>query len=895
MKNAVVVWGIVRQIALSLTVIATVALPLTPTVAQSSEPIDFDIPPQDLGAALNAYARQAGTEIAFTPDVVKGKELTSAVKGQYRPDAALAMILDGTGLEYRLADSSILVVSVPQPDEKQHEEAERPSVPAQETDGNPRDLQAVPADNEISQRRSVVLEEVTVVGTRIKGAPPASAVITITQDQMRLSGQNNLGEVMRALPQNFAGGQNPGVAFDATAGGASNQNITGSSAVNLRGLGHDATLTLLNGTRLPYDGLTQATDVSVVPVAAIERVEILLDGASAIYGSDAVGGVVNMVLKRDFEGAEFSARYGVATDGGFEQRQYTGVAGQAWESGGFLFTGDHSRNSDINAKDRDYLAHLPNQTVDIYPSSLQKGALFSGHQDIGGALEFTIDGFYTERQQETLGQATTASVRDRDSRIWGMTPGLRFDLPADWSLRLFGSFGRNDSTLHQTDFSVDAGQLISQTRISYLNRARSAGAEVEGALLSLPGGEARLSAGAGYRKNSFARADRLSEVTTTAGESLTHYGYGEINVPLVSEAQEIPLVSSLTMNGAVRYEDSSAFGDSLTPKFGLIWSMTPSLDVKANWGESFKAPTLLEQYQSTELYLYPGAFFGAPAGSTVLLTFGGNPALGPERAEILTAGLVATPDFFRGFSLEFNWFDIDYDDRVVIPITVADQALTNPAYGEFVTLTPSEEQQRSTFAEVGLPYGEFTGNFSGQAYDPADVHSIVQDKRVNAASQQLRGVDLSARYVMEAFGGNLSLNANMNWITDSTRTLSSLAPPLPTAGVIYFPSDFKARLEGTWSRDSFTGSAVVSRIAGVTNTSAFPNVKGGSMTTIDLVFDYEWQSTLFGELGFNVAATNLLNEAPPYLEPAQPYSVNYDSTNYSAIGRMISGTVRKRF
>ena len=895
MNNAAGLWGFARRIALSLTVIATAALPLTTAVAQSSELIDFDISPQDLGAALNTYARQAGAEIAFTPDAVKGKALAIAVKGRYRPDTALALILEGTGLEYRLTDASIRVVSDPRPERRTPEDTTPPSPPDRETDGNASEPRTAPSDNQISERRSAALEEVTVVGTRIKGAPPTSSVITITQDQMRLSGQTNLGDVMRALPQNFAGGQNPGVAHDATAGNPANQNITGSSAINLRGLGHDATLTLLNGARLPYDGLSQATDVSVIPVAAIDRVEVLLDGASAIYGSDAVGGVVNIVLKRDFEGAEFSARYGVATDGGFEQQQYTGIAGHAWESGGFLVTGDHSQNSDINAKDRNYLAYLPNQTVDIYPSSRQTGTLFSGHQDIGGALELIIDGFYTEREQESLAQTTVASVRDRESRIWGVTAALQSDLPAGWSLRLSGSFGRNDSTLHQANFSADAGQLISQTRISYLNRARSAGAELEGALLSLPGGELRLSAGVGYRKNEFDRADRLAGLTTTAGESRTYYGYGEINVPLVSEAQEIPLVSFLTMSGAVRYEDSSTFGDALTPRFGLLWGVTPGLDIKASWGESFKAPTLYEQYDDTTLYLYPGTVFGTPAGSTALITFGGNPALGPERAEILTAGLVARPGFFRELTLELNWFDIDYDERVVLPITRPEQALTDPAYSEFVTFTPSDEQQRSAFAEAGLPYGEFTGNFSGQAYDPVDVHSIIQNKRANAASQQLRGVDFSARYIMETLGGTLALNANMNWITSSTRRLSSLAPLLPTAGVIYFPSDFKARLEGAWSRDSFTASAAVSRIAGVRNTSVIPNVNSGSMTTVDLVLDYQWQSALLGELGFNILATNLLNERPPYLEPAQPYGINYDSTNYSAIGRTISGTVRKRF
>src|SRR3546814_1315105 len=78
--------------------------------------------------------------------------------------------------------------------------------------------------------------------------------------------------------------QNPGVALGS--GSIANQNINSGSALNLRGLGPDATLTLLNGRRLSYSGFVNAVDVSVVPIAALDRIEVIADGASAIYGSD---------------------------------------------------------------------------------------------------------------------------------------------------------------------------------------------------------------------------------------------------------------------------------------------------------------------------------------------------------------------------------------------------------------------------------------------------------------------------------------------------------------------------------------------------------------------------------------------------------------------------------
>src|SRR3546814_19684375 len=112
---------------------------------------------------------------------------------------------------------------------------------------------------------------------------------------MRLAGHTNLGEALRALPQNYSGGQNPGVVGGASSGGISNQHITSGSGFNLRGLGPDATLTLPNGARMPYDGPFQATDVFPQLFAAADRVEVLLHCSSAIGGLDGFGGGGNVI------------------------------------------------------------------------------------------------------------------------------------------------------------------------------------------------------------------------------------------------------------------------------------------------------------------------------------------------------------------------------------------------------------------------------------------------------------------------------------------------------------------------------------------------------------------------------------------------------------------------
>src|SRR3546814_19887006 len=87
---------------------------------------------------------------------------------------------------------------------------------------------------------------------------------------------------------------------------------------------------------LSYSGFVNAVDVSVVPIAALDRIEVIADGASAIYGSDAVAGVANIITKRDFDGVSATYRAGTSPDGGGSERQFRLVAGTTWRTGGLM-------------------------------------------------------------------------------------------------------------------------------------------------------------------------------------------------------------------------------------------------------------------------------------------------------------------------------------------------------------------------------------------------------------------------------------------------------------------------------------------------------------------------------------------------------------------------------
>ncbi len=156
-------------------------------------------------------------------------------------------------------------------------------------------------------------EDIVVTGTHVRSAPPTSPVLTISRRDIDEAAPSSVEELVRHLPQNLSAGvaqENFGV----TGAGA---DITEHGAgINLRGLGQRATLVLVNGRRVAPSGTGSFVDVSLIPVSAIERIEILTDGASAIYGSDAVAGVVNIILRKDFRGLETMAQVGTSTDGG---------------------------------------------------------------------------------------------------------------------------------------------------------------------------------------------------------------------------------------------------------------------------------------------------------------------------------------------------------------------------------------------------------------------------------------------------------------------------------------------------------------------------------------------------------------------------------------------------
>lgn len=767
---------------------------------------------------------------------------------------------------------------------------------AQTTPAEREAAESPPADTAESGAPAVELETIQVTGTRIRGGTTPSPVITIGSERIREEGFVDLGEVIRSIPQNFSGGQNPGVAAGATTGpaGIVNQNITGGSSLNLRGLGPDASLTLLNGRRLSYGGFAQTVDISAIPIDAVDRVEIVPDGASAIYGSDAVGGVGNVILRRDYSGATVGVLHGRATGGGLETREYTATSGAAWSSGGLIATYKHASVDPIMADQRDYTAHMPSPTT-LYPGSRLRSALVSGHQSLGDAVALRLDALRTEREQLSYSYYSAFSSYysrfEPETLTTLVAPAVEVSFANDWQLSLGAAWGQDRRTqLERMTLRATGETLPSPYDDCFCNESRAYEAGAEGPLFSLAGGDARLAVGTGYRRNEFVNRRIASGDTLIGGGEGSRFAYAELGMPLIGAGSSGGGAQRLVLTAALRGEDYDSFGSVVTPKVGLVYGPTGDYTLKASWGRSFKAPTLLQRYQSQAAVLYSAAIFGGtdPA-QTVLSTWGGNPDLEPERARTSTASLAFHPRALPALEAELTWFDIDYTERVVQPIGNYAEALTNPAYDNYIDWSPTIEEQARVIAATA----QFA-NYTGGAYDPEKVVALVYAHYANVARQRIRGLDLSASYRFDFGGGQLTVRGSGSWL-DSTQQNSPGDSAFDLAGTLYSPAKVNARAGVVWLRGGFSASAFANHTSGVTD--PVTGDRTASFTTADLGIRYSLDDggDLRAGWDFALVAHNLFDRAPPFHQVADPTWVPYDSTNYSAIGRYLSFSVSKRF
>ena len=340
----------------------------------------YNLPSGDAATVLKQFSEMSGRETLFAAEVVRGVT-THEVKGDFTAQEAIARLLSGTGL-------SVVV------DEKTGAFAIRSTLQSDKVSEN---STQIPVENTpAKEQKAVRLKQYEVLGTRISqtDVQGPSPISTYSSEMIESSGALTLSDFLATVPQTYGGisvGRNsapndlnltfgqrsettiplapaPGSSPTAVAPGQ-----TGVSGVGLRSLGAASTLVLVDGQRMaqsPSGNRDTASgqgfvDINLIPLGLIDHVEIITDGASAIYGSDAVAGVINIVLKKNWSGAELSGSVKNTEHGGANERQSTLVVGFSALKGKFSGTVavNYYERDKLMASQRDFSSNLNHSSI----------------------------------------------------------------------------------------------------------------------------------------------------------------------------------------------------------------------------------------------------------------------------------------------------------------------------------------------------------------------------------------------------------------------------------------------------------------------------------------------------------------------------------------------------
>ncbi len=869
-------------------------------VAHAEPAFHFDLPAQPLADALRAVASRTGINVVFDPAVVAGIE-APPLKGRATARQALEALLAHTRLRcIAVGARTLRIARAAHRDPIAGRQATRDAPPGARESARPAGAAGTEGAASVVRKASrpsaasggvprAELSEVVVTGTRIAGVTPTSPVLTFGREQIDASGYSSVGAFLLTVPENFSGGQNPGVIG---ARGNNQFSISGASSANLFGLGADSTLTLVDGHRLAYDAYQNGVDLSMIPLAAVDRIEIMTDGASAIYGSDAVAGVVNVILKQHYDGVTADARYGDVTSGHASQAQYSLLAGHDWGSGNALIAYEYAHDNPLYASERPFSAAADQPTA-LFPELNRDSVFLTAHQALSSAVTTSLDALYTSRSYVgvfSVGPTSSETLDYSDVQVqeYGVSPGVTVALPAGWQLSLDGTLSSDRDEESAPAYSAVTHQRLYQDVLSYQNDLRLGELQATGPVLHLPSGSVKLAVGAGYRYEGFENSTPSAPALPAVDASRdVHYAFLEADAPLVAPDATRVMLEQLSLSAAFRYERYSDFGGQRNPKVGFVYRPVKAVDLRATWSESFRAPELIDVYGARDLYLESSAFFGGTPGTSTMLGYGSNPLLGPERATSRTVTLDITPPEWPRLKITPTYFDIDYSDRLVQPIEDFTGSLANPLYRSFVVQNPTPAAQQALISQ-----STFFDNFTGGPYDPAAVAYVLNDAYVNATLQRIHGVDLTIQDGWPALGGDLAVTANGAWLTLLQRTIAS-APQTELSGTIFNPPDFKGRATATWRRAGWALTAAYNYVSAEWNDSSVPLVRVGSWSTVDVQVGYDFASSsaawLRG-LKASLSVQNLFDRDPPFVAAsATTYpGLGYDSTNASPLGRFIS-------
>jgi len=793
-----------RMAAMLGTTALAVSIASSLVSAGENRAVEFKIQPQQLQTALLAYSEQAGVQLILSADTAD-LPVSKGISGTMDSSQALEKLIKGTDLEYTFTSAN--TVTVRKKPEPQPVAATAPAPIAQ-------------AESSDSVSYGPI-EEIISVGTRAKGRTSIATPVpvdVVNANAMAETGQTEVGRMLQILAPSF---------------NFSSSSISdGTDALRpatLRGLGPDQTLVLVNGKRRHTAGIvhvntsvgrgTAGVDMNAIPGSALGRIEVLRDGAAAQYGSDAIAGVINLVLKQNSEGGEANVSYGQTYEGDGET--FTANANMGFElgDGGFInVTAEYRDRGNTNRaglSGQQQYALLDNggacdatdntgcdpreftferQNFRIGDSdSEQKAIVVNAELPISDNARFYAFGTYSDRQNQSAGfyrrptqTANTVLELYPDGFLplintsiedYSLSGGIEWELDNGWGLdvsvnhgsnsfqyvisnSLNASFGANSPT------EADAGTLgISQTTFN-VDAVKA---------FDFGGAETTIAFGAEYREEVY---------TLDAGEPVSYADGGAINPvtgsPYATGFQvfrgfspqnevdekrhnisayldvESQITDAWLLAGAVRFEDYSDFGSTVTGKVSTRFEISDAFALRGSVSTGFRAPSMQQKFfnsVSTQFVEVNGVTVAQERGTfrndSEIAALAGVPELKEETSLSFSGGFVAT---FDALTFTADYYHIEIDDRIGISGSID---LTQPGFEALA--------------------GAAT---SGQFF-------------VNAADTTTDGVDVVATYDVELSGDQtLRLSAAANW-TETSVDRASIVSSIGgvDVGPLFTPQD----------------------------------------------------------------------------------------------------------
>lgn len=842
----------------------------------------FEIKPEQLRQALLDFGRQAHVQIILR-SMPTNDDAIVGVAGRITVRDAVNRLLRDTGLTYSLTDHTLEVY----PKEAgSHRSASGGVGPGATSSSSAASSKRRTQSAARAHQAPPILQQVIVTGTHISGGPPPSEpIITITRREIRESGYQSVEQLMDALPENFnsVGSELNDFASQGEAG-----NVGYGAAVDLLGLGYDSSLVLVNGHRLAPAGVNGAfTDISVIPLSAIKRVDIVTDGASAIYGADAIGGVVNYILRNRQKGGEASVEYGSVTRGSLKDYRSSASYGIDWDSGHALLSYEYHDETPLNVLDRPFSA--PSAPGDLTPGLTQNSVYLTADEAMGSRVHLSGDAFYSHRRNtETLAFEAAPLSAHTETAQYSYALQAAVVLPHAWSLHTRVSYGGNDTSATAI-FGVQAGD----------SKLSTASASASGPMFELPSGQLKGAIGVQVRYETL-----TSLFTGEYGEAninkhrVVDSAFLESQIPLIPSFQHDVRSPSMTLDLAGRIDHYSDFGTSINPRAGLAWRPIRGVKIRGTISSSFKAPNFFELYGVQYSLLVNSPEQQLPPDSTVALLYvsGSNPKLTAEKATEWTAGLDLAPPSLRGVSASLTYYHIRFKQRIDVPNIPFPGALdAGNEYAAYIERNPTQAQLDNW--RYNYPYENVT-LYPG--YGPprtfADAVAIADDRFQNIGQTRSSGMLATATYHAAFHRFHYSIGFNGAYIFEFKNVDVQGAGAYSVLNTLANPVNFRGRVVAQVRRARWGIAAFLNYVNSYSDRSTGLPVPIASWTTVNLTASYRLfaRTSSWDKTRLYISCVNCFDRSPPAVRLLSSF-LGYDPANANALGRFLTATMSVRW